>query len=249
MTANPCRNFQRRVSSWRPKRTRIGKGWSQRTRSLSHDELPETQPPPQTGATVARSRGFVAIALACELSLLPVAFGLAWLLGLPLFAGFLVRASDLLWGIVASLPLLALFGWMLKASWPQLRKIREFMEARVRPLFSSWSLWELAMLSAAAGVCEEALFRGALQGGLSRWMNPTVALLIASVAFGLCHFVTRTYAVIAGGLGVYLGVLWLVTGTLVAPMITHAVYDFIALVWFLRLTRPRLDHRLLGLRS
>ena len=127
---------------------------------------------------------------------------------------------------------------MLKASWPPLRKIRYFMETRVRPLFNSWSLWELALISAAAGVCEEALFRGALPGGLSRWMHPVAALLVASAAFGLCHFITRTYAVIAGVLGIYLGGLWLATGSLLAPMITHAVYDFVALVCFLRLTPP-----------
>lgn len=177
-------------------------------------------------------------ALAFELSLLPVALGLAWFFDWPLLAYFRVRAPDLLWGIAASLPLLGLFGWMLNSSWAPLERIREFMETRVRPLFSSWSLGELAMISVAAGLCEEALFRGALQGGLSRWINPAFALTIASAVFGLCHFVTRTYGVIAGGLGVYLGGLWLATGSLLAPMTTHAVYDFVALVWFLRLTRP-----------
>jgi membrane protease YdiL (CAAX protease family) len=48
------------------------------------------------------------------------------------------------------------------------------------------------------------------------------------------HLVTKTYAVIATLIGAYLGVLWLATENLLAPITTHAVYDFVALVYFLR---------------
>ena len=65
------------------------------------------------------------------------------------------------------------------------------------------------------------------------------ALVLASVLFGACHFVNWAYAVTATLLGLYLGVLWLFTGNVLAPAVTHAVYDFVAVVYFLRICRPR----------
>ncbi|MEI6785094.1 MAG: CPBP family glutamic-type intramembrane protease [Verrucomicrobiota bacterium] len=49
----------------------------------------------------------------------------------------------------------------------------------------------------------------------------------------------RTYAIVAALLGVYLGLLWMWTGNLLTPMITHAVYDFATLVYFLRIYRGK----------
>jgi membrane protease YdiL (CAAX protease family) len=45
--------------------------------------------------------------------------------------------------------------------------------------------------------------------------------------------------IIATFIGLYLGLLWIWTGNLMTPMITHAVYDFAALVHFLRIYRGR----------
>ena len=42
------------------------------------------------------------------------------------------------------------------------------------------------------------------------------------------------YAVIATLVGAYLGVLWFAAGNLLAPITTHAFYDFVAPVYFLR---------------
>jgi uncharacterized protein len=57
--------------------------------------------------------------------------------------------------------------------------------------------------------------------------------------FGAAHLLTWTYAIIAAFIGAYLGLLWIWTGNLMTPMITHAVYDFVALVYFLRFYRSR----------
>ena len=43
--------------------------------------------------------------------------------------------------------------------------------------------------------------------------------------------------IIAALIGAYLGLLWIWTGNLLTPMVTHAVYDFVALVYFLRVYR------------
>ena len=68
-------------------------------------------------------------------------------------------------------------------------------------------------------------------------MDVIVALVLASGLFGACHLLTWTYAILAALIGAYLGLLWIWTGNLLTPMITHAVYDFAALVYFLRFYR------------
>jgi uncharacterized protein len=65
-----------------------------------------------------------------------------------------------------------------------------------------------------------------------RWFWP----LRCSAPFIL---LTWTYAIIAAFIGAYLGLLWIWTGNLLTPMITHAVYNFVALVYFLRFYRSR----------
>ena len=93
-------------------------------------------------------------------------------------------------------------------------------------------LWQLAVISLLAGVCDqEVFFRSVFQGGLATHIG-AIPALVASVIFGFFHLVTKTYAVIATLIGAYLGVLWLAAGNLLAPITTHAVYDFVALVYF-----------------
>ncbi len=112
------------------------------------------------------------------------------------------------------------------------------MDSLLRPLFGNWSILQLAIISAIAGLAEEALFRGAIQASLSGRIGSIAGLLLSSVLFGVSHLITRTYAILAGVVGLYLGLLWLWTGNLLTPVVTHAVYDFLALLYFLRLYRP-----------
>jgi hypothetical protein len=171
--------------------------------------------------------------------LLLSAFGFAWILEQPALGMLHLRATDALMGLGASVPLVVLFVWSLDSSWSPLATVREFLESQVRAFFGPWSWWQLAAVSLAAGVCEEVLFRGVLQTGLSRWLGPGAALVLASAAFGLCHCVNRAYAVLAGSLGAGLGGLMLCTDNLLTPIVTHTVYDFAALVWFLRVRQPK----------
>ena len=79
------------------------------------------------------------------------------------------------------------------------------------------------------GIGEEALFRGLVQGYLEARMGPGTALLLASALFGLVHPLTRAYVVLAAIFGCYLGWLWLITENLMAPVVAHGLYDFLAL--------------------
>jgi hypothetical protein len=62
-------------------------------------------------------------------------------------------------------------------------------------------------------------------------VNVILAVLLVSALFGAFHL-------LAALIGAYLGLLWIWTGNLLTPMITHAVYDFAALVYFFRFRRP-----------
>jgi hypothetical protein len=174
---------------------------------------------------------------ALEGLLAALAVGLGWLLGQP--PGFHWSLRDALLGCMAATPLLALFQLMLHSPWRWLRPIREFMEQVVRPVFQDWPLWQLALISLLAGVGEEWLFRAVIQGWLSQKLGLLLGLGLASVLFGLAHLVNWTYALIACVIGAYLGFLWLASGNLLLPIVTHAVYDLAALVYFLRITASR----------
>jgi membrane protease YdiL (CAAX protease family) len=83
------------------------------------------------------------------------------------------------------------------------------------------------------------LFRGVLQGFAARWLGPALGLVIGSVLFGLLHPITWIYALLAAGLGLYLGAVWLVSDNLWAVVIALALYDFLVLVYLLRMQRAR----------
>jgi len=138
---------------------------------------------------------------------------------------------ELLWAAPATLPLLLVFFGCL--NWPvkPLAGIKAFCEEVVRPLFRPCAWYDLAAISILAGVGEEVLFRGVLQNVLGGWLGPWIGMLAASILFGLCHLITPTYALVAGVIGFYLGWLWVTTGNLGVPIVVHALYDFIALVY------------------
>ena len=48
------------------------------------------------------------------------------------------------------------------------------------------------------------------------------------------NLITPTYGVLAALIGVYLGWVWLASGNLLAPVVAHALYDFVALVVLVR---------------
>jgi membrane protease YdiL (CAAX protease family) len=54
-------------------------------------------------------------------------------------------------------------------------------------------------------------------------------LLAASVLFGLVHYVSFTYFLVATGLGLILGGAYQFWGSLPLVMVWHAVYDMLAL--------------------
>jgi membrane protease YdiL (CAAX protease family) len=193
-------------------------------------------PPP--GARVSgrrsdRSRA-VAVAVLFEGGLLGLAWGLGRLLDRPAWQSLHwdARAAGL--GVAACLPLLLVFLLLIRCRCRPVTRIRQFFEEVVRPLLGACSLFELAVIALLAGLGEETLFRDVLQGAFSHWLGPWPALVLAGALFGLMHPITPLYVVIAALFGVYLGACWLASGNLLVAIIAHGLYDFLALVYLLR---------------
>jgi membrane protease YdiL (CAAX protease family) len=177
----------------------------------------------------------VGLAIAVEGGLLVVAEGIGRLLGRPPVA--LLHWEDtggLLWGLAATVPMVGLFLAIVR--WPvgPLRAIQQFTDKVLCPLLAPCTVVDLAGISLLAGLGEEMMFRGVIQGGLQEFLPVGLAVAGASLLFGVLHAVTFTYAVLASLMGAYLGWLWLATGNLAAPALTHGLYDFLVLLYLLR---------------
>jgi membrane protease YdiL (CAAX protease family) len=176
----------------------------------------------------------VATGAAFEGGLILLAWPLGWLLGQPPLADGHATAAGAALGVAATLPMLLLFAAITR--WPvgPLVQIRQFFDDVVRPLLGGCGPAELALLSALAGAGEELVFRGVLQPYLVGRLGLAPGLLLTSALFGLLHPITRTYVVLAAGLGLYLGVLAWASGNLLPAIVAHALYDFVVLVYLLR---------------
>jgi len=181
------------------------------------------------------SRRIVWLAVAFEGGLALLALGLGWLPGVqaPL-PKIRWSATDAAWGIVACLPLLIVF--LICVRWPMgpLVRIKQLSEEFIREWFSSCTLLQLALISLLAGIGEEMLFRGVIQDTLSSWINPLTGVVLASLLFGLMHPITPSYVVLAALMGAFLGWLFIVTDNLLPAIITHGLYDFLALAYLTR---------------
>ncbi|MFO0950992.1 MAG: type II CAAX endopeptidase family protein [Isosphaeraceae bacterium] len=172
-----------------------------------------------------------------EAGLAPASLVLGWVLGVQPLAGFAWDVDAALLGVAAALPMVLFLAVALR--WPvgPIRRVKEFFDRELAPALEGCEWPDLAVMSAAAGVGEEMLFRGVIQAAFGKLFGPITAVAVTGVLFGLLHPISAAYAVIAGMLGAYLGVVWLVSGNLLAPMVAHAVYDFIALLVLLSMHR------------
>lgn len=121
----------------------------------------------------------------------------------------------------------------------QMRNLHQFAASFGAPV--------LLGLCVIAGVGEELLFRGAVQGWLAGSLGEIAAIVVASLLFGLVHYVSFTYFLVATGLGLLLGTAYALSDSLSLVMIWHAVYDMVALFCLLRFphwfgVEPRSDY-------
>jgi hypothetical protein len=177
----------------------------------------------------------VLLALAVEGSLAFLAITVAWLVDLRPFDQIDPSiAQAILRGIVATLPMLLMLVLLLRSRLPALVELRDQVNWLVKELLGGASVVQLALIAAVAGFSEELLFRGVLQPLVDRFTSPFVAIVLVSIVFGLMHALSRAYFVFATLVSLYLGWLAWNYSDLVAPIVVHALYDFVALVWFVK---------------
>jgi uncharacterized protein len=184
------------------------------------------------------SANLFAMAVLVEGGMGLLALGLGWLLGCWPAETIQWDRAGMLWGLAATVPLVAVLAACVYIPFKVLRDLMGTIDRLVVPLFAGWSLWEMALVAGLAGLGEEMLFRGVIQNATSTWLGgdygPVAGLVLASLLFGSAHALSPAYAVLATGIGLYLGGLWLATGNLLVPIAAHAVYDFVALVYLVR---------------
>jgi len=171
--------------------------------------------------------------LAFEVGLGLVAVVLALVFGLrPWLAGQFGSAA-LIQSLLATALLVAAMLALMNAHWAWVKGLERIVRENLLPLFRGAGPLAVFAVALMAGVCEELLFRGVIQPGLSGIAGPLTALLIASLLFGLAHAVSPAYFALTFLIGLYLGGLYQTTGNLAVPILVHFLYDWILLSWYL----------------
>ncbi len=176
-----------------------------------------------------------ALTVVSEGALLVIAMALGWFLSRGPLAQIDCTGDGLALGLLAATPLFA--GLMFTEHFPvgRLADLQRDVERLIVPLFRGSTAGELLVIALLAGVAEELLFRGVIQRGVEQLSgSPWLGLAIGSLLFGLAHPISATYAVMAALIGVYLGWLLVATDNLFVPVVTHAAYDFAALIYLVR---------------
>ena len=109
--------------------------------------------------------------------------------------------------------------------------IYEFLNEMIFPIVGSLTVGSAFLVSLAAGVGEELFFRGFLQ--------PKIGIVATSILFGVVHFLfnIRKYFLIMVlyiMIGFLFGAVYELFDSLWAPVIFHVLYDFSAILYFIR---------------
>ncbi|MEN8262706.1 MAG: CPBP family intramembrane glutamic endopeptidase [Nitrospirota bacterium] len=106
-------------------------------------------------------------------------------------------------------------------SW--LRSIRRIVTNDIKAIFSNAELIDIIIIALIAGVAEEMLFRGVLQ--------VRFGIVAASIVFGLLHYISPAYVIIAALMGLYMGAFYYFSNSLLVPIQIHFLYDLAALIY------------------
>ena len=197
----------------------------------------------ETGTSQPSSSDMFHQALFVEVGVGTVALLIGYLAGYAVWEEIAFTWQAFSWGLIAALPMLALLLVTEFVPWEPFRDLDAIVQRLVGELFANCHVVHFAVLSLAAGFGEELLFRGILQT-FAVWVcgSQWVGIFIAAALFGLAHPITRTYFVLATLIGAYLGWAWVLSGNLLIPIVAHAAYDFIALLWIShRIAREQIE--------
>lgn len=185
----------------------------------------------------SRRPAIVSRVIAVEGGLIALAWVLAWGLDRPLIELIVFDWEGIVAGLLATVPLYAAMVWSTRTSMPPFPQVRRDVLRLIVPMLRGVTVWQMLLIAVLAGVGEELFFRGLLQPGLGDWVGVWPALILTSALFGALHWITPTYALLAGLIGLYLGGFMAVSGNLIVPILVHALYDFFALRYLVGLGR------------
>jgi membrane protease YdiL (CAAX protease family) len=174
---------------------------------------------------------FLNVAGAFQAAMVLVALGAAALLDIDVWTRVAFSPVALWWGLLGTVPL-CLVSWLMdRVPWEPFQRMERAWTTVLGPALRDLSYTELVTLALLVGVSEELLFRGVLQVSLLPW-GWWPAMIATSVAFGLAHAITPTYAICAGLIGAYLSAVMELTSppNLVIPILCHAGCDLYAFV-------------------
>jgi membrane protease YdiL (CAAX protease family) len=171
----------------------------------------------------------IRLELAASTLLIGVAAGWSALRGVDLGALLRPTAADVGIGVAFGL-VLAIVLPMITAPWARhvflLRGLRQAWDVLESGLGPRLTTAEVLVLALGAAISEELFFRGIVQAELG--------LPAASLLFGLLHPLGLAYVVWATVAGAGLGILCMMTGSLIAPAAAHGTYNLLALVYLRR---------------
>lgn len=171
-----------------------------------------------------------------EASLILVALVLGWIADIDPFENLHFNQNAFFYGLMGAAPLFLLLMALSQINISAVQNIRKLLLDTLGSSLHRLQWQDLLVLSAIAGISEEVLFRGVLQPWLETAWGMTAGLLASNAIFGLVHAVTPLYAVLAGLVGVYLGLCLDYGGqrNLLTPILIHGVYDFLAFMVIMR---------------
>lgn len=179
---------------------------------------------------------FFTMACYFEGCLILVAVVLGWIAGIAPFVHLHFSERAIIYGIMGTAPLFLLFLALYRLPFDALREIHQILDETLGASLQRCHWTDLLVLASIAGIAEELLFRGVIQPWMESSWGMSAGLLGNNILFGLVHAVTPLYALLAGLVGIYLGLFLDYGGTrnLLTPMVIHAAYDFLAFLVILR---------------
>jgi len=132
-------------------------------------------------------------------------------------------------------PITLLAGWSASLHPPDdtwLAMIRDQL-----PRTTAGTVVTFVIVAGLAPVAEEFIFRGLLFRICRRWWNGIAAAMVSGLVFGLAHGEPWFLFGLAT-LGLLLGIVFELTGTLAAPLLMHAIHNGISIVLMFRSGLP-----------
>ena len=130
-------------------------------------------------------------------------------------------------GVLSQLVVVRLVYWPVQHGWPNTFN-RSRVERNARDLYEQahggWLVALVAVVVVGAPVVEELVYRGLLQGALTRRLNDAVAVVVVAAFFALIHFRWVEFPGLFA-FGLILGVCALRTGRLGMGIVAHMAFN------------------------